>query len=176
MSTGAQAYAAAIRAVAEAEGALDAVGTELGAIAQAVSTDAALQRTLSDRQVPLDRRLRVLDGGVMATAHPATRAAVAMLIAAERIGLVDEVATAVAEQAAAERDRSLAEVRVATALTEAQTAALRAALERTVGTSLDLRVVVDPSVVGGVRARIGDTVIDGSVARRIAQLRTHVGS
>jgi F-type H+-transporting ATPase subunit delta len=175
MST-AQAYATAVRAVAEAEGALDAVGTELGAIAQAVAGDAELQRVLSDRQLPLGRRLRLLEVGVFATAHPATRAAVAMLVGAERIGLVDEVATALAEQAASERDRSLAEVRVATPLTEAQVAALRTALERKVGTTLELRVVVDPSVVGGVRARIGDTVIDGSVARRIAQLRTRIGS
>ncbi len=175
MST-AQAYATAVRAVAEAEGALDAVGTELGAIAQAVAADAELQRVLSDRQLPLERRLRLLEVGVFATAHPATRAAVAMLVGAERIGLVDEVATALAEQAASERDRSLAEVRVATPLTEAQVAALRTALERKVGTTLELRVVVDPSVVGGVRARIGDTVIDGSVARRIAQLRTRIGS
>ena len=175
MST-AQAYATAVRAVAEAEGALDAVGTELGAIAQAVAGDAELQRVLSDRQLPLERRLRVLEAGVFATAHPATRAALAMLVGAERIGLVDEVATALAEQAAAERDRSLAEVRVATPLTTAQADALKAALERKVGTPLELRVVVDPSVVGGVRARIGDTVIDGSVARRIAQLRTRIGS
>jgi F-type H+-transporting ATPase subunit delta len=175
MST-AQAYATAVRAVAEAEDALEAVGTELGAIAQAVASDAELQRALSERQVPLERRLRLLDAGVFATAHPATRAAVAMLVGAERIGLVDEVATALAEQAASERDRSLAEVRVATALSEAQVTALRAALEQKVGTALELRVVVDPSVVGGVRARIGDTVIDGSVARRIAQLRTRIGS
>lgn len=175
MST-AQAYATAVRAVAEAEGALDAVGTELGAIAEAVSGDAELQRVLSDRQLPLERRLRLLDAGVFATAHPATRSAVAMLVGAERVGLIDEVATALAEQAAAERDRSLAEVRVATPLSDAQLAALRTALERKVGTPLELRVVVDPSVVGGVRARIGDTVIDGSVARRIAQLRTRIGS
>jgi F-type H+-transporting ATPase subunit delta len=37
-----------------------------------------------------------------------------------------------------------------------------------------MRVTVDPSVVGGVRARVGDTVIDGSVARRLSQLRTRI--
>jgi hypothetical protein len=43
------------------------------------------------------------------------------------------------------------------------------------GTKLDLKVVVDDSVVGGVRARIGDTVIDGSVLRRLTELRARVG-
>ena len=48
---------------------------------------------------------------------------------------------------------------------------LREALERATGKRLDLRVVVDPTVVGGVRAQVGDTVIDGSVRRRLDQLK-----
>ena len=59
-------------------------------------------------------------------------------------------------------------------LTDAQTTALQAALERATGAELTMRVVVDPSVIGGVRARIGATVIDGSVARRLSQLRTRI--
>jgi F-type H+-transporting ATPase subunit delta len=37
-------------------------------------------------------------------------------------------------------------------------------------------VFVDPDVVGGVRARIGDTVIDGSLARRLQDVRTRIGA
>jgi F-type H+-transporting ATPase subunit delta len=70
--------------------------------------------------------------------------------------------------------RTYAEVQVAQPLTESQTTALQAALERATGAELTMRVTVDPSVVGGVRARVGDTVIDGSVARRLSQLRTRI--
>jgi F-type H+-transporting ATPase subunit delta len=44
-------------------------------------------------------------------------------------------------------------------------------LSRATGKDLELKVIVDPSVIGGVVARVGDVVIDGSVARRLAMLR-----
>jgi F-type H+-transporting ATPase subunit delta len=175
MSTGtAQAYAEAIHAIATAEGALDVVEAELSSIAEVVAGDPAVVQRLSDRQLPVEQRLKVLDGGVLATAHPATRAALAMLIGAERIGHLRDVASALSERSAADVGRAYAEVQVAHPLTDAQTAALQAALERATGSELAMRVTVDPSVVGGVRARIGDTVIDGSLARRLSQLRTRI--
>ncbi len=175
MSSGtAQAYAEAIHAFAVAEDALDVVETELTSIAEVVTGDAKALARLSDRQLPVEQRLRILDGGVLATAHPATRAALAMLIAAERIGHVRDVATALAERSATDVGRTYAEVQVAQPLTETQTKALQSALEAETGAKLTMHVVVDPTVVGGVRARVGDTVIDGSVARRLSQLRTRI--
>ena len=175
MSTGtAQAYAEAVHAIASAEGALEIVESELASIAGAVAADPTVVQRLSDRQLPVEQRLRMLDGGVLATAHPATRAALAMLIAAERVGHLRDVATALSELSAASVGRTYAEVQVAQPLTDAQLTALQAALERATGAELTMRVTVDPSVVGGVRARVGDTVIDGSVARRLSQLRTRI--
>ena len=175
MSTGTvEAYAQAVHVIAAAEGALDVVETELASIAEVVASDPTVVQRLSDRQLPVEQRMRLLDGGVLATAHPATRAALAMLIGAERIGHLRDVATALSERSAAEVGRTYAEVQVAQPLTETQATALQAALERATGAELTMRVVVDPSVVGGVRARIGDTVIDGSVARRLSQLRTRI--
>jgi F-type H+-transporting ATPase subunit delta len=177
MSTGAgNAYAASIHTMAVSEGVLDVVESELAAVARAVSSDRDLQRQLSDRQLPVANRLRMLEVGAFAAAHPVTKAALALLIGAERIGHLDEVSTALAEQSAADRDLTFAEVQVAKPMSESQTAALQAALEAATGNRLTMRVVIDPSIIGGVRARIGDTVIDGSIARRIAQLRTRIGA
>jgi F-type H+-transporting ATPase subunit delta len=175
MSTGtAHAYAEAIHSIAVAEGALDVVESELASIADVVAADPTVVKRLSDRQLPIEQRIRLIDGGVLATAHPATRAAIAMLIGAERIGHLRDVATALSERSATDAGRTYAEVQVAHALNKKQTAALKAALERATGNELTMRVVVDPSIVGGVRARIGDTVIDGSIARRLTQLRTRI--
>jgi F-type H+-transporting ATPase subunit delta len=175
MSTGtAQAYATAVHAIAAAEGALEVVESELASVADALAADASLGQRLGDRQLPIEQRLRLLDAGVLATAHPATRAALAMLIAAERVGHLGEVATALSERSATDAGSTFAEVHVAQALSEAQEQALKAALEKATGHALTMRVIVDPSVIGGVRARIGDTVIDGSVARRLSQLRTRI--
>jgi F-type H+-transporting ATPase subunit delta len=79
-----------------------------------------------------------------------------------------------AEAAASARDRELAEVYVAVELDETTREQLQQALERATGKSLEVKVFVDPSVVGGVRARIGDTVIDGSIAKRLDDVRTRI--
>lgn len=169
------AYARAVIALAEGEDALDAVGNELRSIAEAVEGNDELRQHLTDIQLPVGQRLKFIESDVLQAAHPATRSALAMLIAAERAGELGAIADTVATQAAASRDREVAEVYVAEALDEPRQRALVEALERATGKRLDVQMRVDPSVVGGVRAKIGDTVIDGTVARRLQELRTRVG-
>ena len=76
-----------------------------------------------------------------------------------------------AELAAQERGRRVAEVRSAVELDESERLRLSAALQRTAGHPVEVRVQVDPSVIGGMTVAIGDTVIDGSVRHRLDQLR-----
>lgn len=168
-----RAYARAALAVAEAEGAQELVERELDAVARALDSSEELRATLTDAQVPLGRRLAVVDGELLADASPATRSALAMLLAAERLGELSGVVAAMRELA--DSSRIVAEVAVAMPLDDARRTALTAALERATGRELDVRFVVDPEVVGGVRATVGDTVLDGSVLRRISDLRTRVG-
>ena len=66
----------------------------------------------------------------------------------------------------------MAEVRSAVALTDDQRERLAAALANATGKQVELKVVVDPSVLGGLVATVGDTVIDGSVRTRLDQLKT----
>ena len=75
------------------------------------------------------------------------------------------------ELTAASGDRHVAEVRSAVALTDDQKARLAASLKAATGKDVDIVVIVDPSVLGGIVTQIGDTVIDGSVRHRLAQLR-----
>jgi F-type H+-transporting ATPase subunit delta len=63
------------------------------------------------------------------------------------------------------------EVRTAIPLDDEQRRRLTEALERATGKKIELKVIVDPSVVGGIVARVGDTVIDGSIRHRLEQLR-----
>jgi F-type H+-transporting ATPase subunit delta len=65
-------------------------------------------------------------------------------------------------------------VRVAVPLTEDQQHRLAAALTNATGKQINMKVVVDPSVLGGVVATIGDTVIDGTVRTRIDQLKSRL--
>src|SRR5439155_9121258 len=76
---------------------------------------------------------------------------------------------ALAEGAAARRDRVVVEARTAVELDDERKEKLAGALSRLAGKRVDLEVVVDPEVVGGVRARMGDEIIDGTVRRRLEQ-------
>lgn len=168
-------YAEAVVALATAEDALDAVESELLTVARAVDANEDLRRQLTDIHLPVGRRLTFVESEVLTAAHPATRAALATIIAADRVRDLTAIAEKVTERAAALRDEELAEVYVAVPIDDQRKRALKEALERATGRKLELKVYVDESVVGGVRAKIGDTVIDGSLANRLSDLRTRVG-
>jgi F-type H+-transporting ATPase subunit delta len=74
-------------------------------------------------------------------------------------------------QAAASRSKAVAEIRSAISLEPATLDRLASALSRATGKELEVKAIVDPNVIGGIVARIGDTVIDGTVARSLASLR-----
>ncbi len=170
-----QSYARAVVELATAEGALETLEDELLVVARAVDGHEELRQRLTDIHLPVAQRLAFVESQALEAAHPATRAALAMLIAANRVGDLTAIAEQVAETAAASREEEIAEVYVAVPLDDAQQRSLKEALERATGKRLDVKVHVDESVLGGVRAKIGDTVIDGSLARRIEQMRTRVG-
>ena len=73
-----------------------------------------------------------------------------------------------------ERRRAVAEVRSAVPLTADQVERLRDALNRATNKEVEIKVVVDPSVLGGVVARVGDVVIDGSVRHRLEQMKEQI--
>jgi F-type H+-transporting ATPase subunit delta len=66
----------------------------------------------------------------------------------------------------------IAEIRSAIQLDDATVQRLSQALAKAVGRQVEVRTVVDPSVLGGIVARVGDTVIDGSVRNKLESLRT----
>lgn len=167
-------YVDAIVAMAHAEDALDAVEDELLRVSRALQEHTDLHEAITDTQLPLGRRLEVIDE-VLEAAHPMTRTAMTLLISSGRVRQVEDIAHEVAERAAEERERELAEVYVAVPLDQERRDRLREALEEVTGKQLELKVYVDESVVGGVRAHIGDTIIDGTIARRFEDIRSRLG-
>ena len=70
--------------------------------------------------------------------------------------------------------REVAEVRTAVALSEDQTKRLTEALTKATGSQINLTVIIDPSVVGGIVATVGDKVIDGSIRNSLDQLKSRL--
>ena len=75
------------------------------------------------------------------------------------------------DRVAAESNRRLAEVRTAVDLDDDRRSQLAEALSRVAGRPVDVRVTVDPAVLGGFVATIGDTVVDGSTRHRLELLK-----
>ncbi len=81
-----------------------------------------------------------------------------------------------ADIAAERRQRLIALVRTAVALTEAQRGRLAEALAAAYGHQVHLNVVIDPSVIGGMSIQIGDELIDGTAATRLAAVRRRLAA
>jgi len=174
MSDRTDSYAIAVAAVAGAEGALDSVADELHQFARALESNDDLRTTLADRSIPAARRLGVVADVLGGRAHPITANLVSMIVGADRAGELVAIADAVVSQTASSRGQQVAEVRTAIALTDDQVVRLTEALAAAVGGPVDVKVTVDPSVLGGVVAQIGDTIIDGSVKTRLDKLKERV--
>jgi F-type H+-transporting ATPase subunit delta len=167
-------YAQGLLAMAEAEGVTDRVTDELYRFGRALGGNTDLREALGDRQLPVERRLGVVDELLGAKAHSQTVAAVAHVIQSGQGRLLVDIIDAFNRAAAARRDRAVAEVRTAVELTEDQRARLREALAKATGRDVELQVVIDEDVVGGVLATIGDTVIDGTVSRQLSRMRSRL--
>ncbi|WP_419840819.1 ATP synthase F1 subunit delta [Candidatus Poriferisodalis sp.] len=171
MSERTEGYAGAVVAIAQAEDQLDRVTDELSAVGRAAAANEDLRRVLADRSVPASRRIGIVEDLLAAQASPVTLNVVALLVGAGRGGDIDAVAAEALELAAASRGGALAEVRSAVALTDEQIARVSEALSQASGRNVTVHVVVDPEIIGGLSAQIGDTVFDGSVRTRLDQMK-----
>lgn len=165
------AYAEALFAVARAEGPLAEVEDELFRVAQVIRGNDELRDTLADPHIPVATRQQVIVDLLGGKAQPATVSLVSLVVANGRVrdlpAIVDELVT----RTAAETGKAVAEVRSAIALTDDQRTRLATALGQATGKQVEVKVIVDPSIQGGLVAQIGDTVIDGSIRRRLDQMK-----
>ena len=164
-------YAEALVSVVQAEGDLAAAEDELFAVAQALASSDELRETLADRRIPAARRQQIVEDLLGAQAAEVTTALVSMVVGAGRGSDIVRIIEAAIERSAGLRNKAVAEVRSAVALSDDQERRLAESLQRATGKDVTVKVIVDETVMGGIVTRIGDEVIDGSVRTRINQLR-----
>lgn len=156
---------------AEARGELDRVEEEIFLFARAVEANPELQMALTNPAATSEAKSALVADLVSARAAEGSAQLLSHVAANLRGRRADVALRQLSEIAAAKRDRIVAEVRVAIALTPDQSQRLAAVLGRLAGRNVSLNVVVDPSVIGGVSVRLGDDVIDGSIRTRLDQAR-----
>jgi F-type H+-transporting ATPase subunit delta len=167
-------YARALFEVARAEGTLDEVEDELFRFARSYESSDALRNALTDENIPAEKRQAIIEDLLGGKTTTTTIQLVSMVVGSGRSRDIPAIVDSLVARASSAKQLDVAEVRTAVALTDDQQARLKAALENATGKSINLKTVVDPSVVGGVVATIGDTVIDDTVRTRIEQLKTRL--
>ncbi len=166
------AYATALFGVARSEGNLAEVEDELFRFARLLDANDELRTTLTNPALEVSRRQQIVEDLLGGKAHPITTSLVSMVVGTGRSRELTPIIDELVKLSASEGNKELAEVRSAVELTDDQKTRLAAALGQATGKQVELKVIIDPSVLGGLVAQVGDTVIDGSVRSRLAQLKT----
>ncbi len=164
----------ALLAGAEREGHIDRVEDELFRFERIIAADTGLRDTLSSRNTDAEGKAGLVRTLLDGKATPETIRLAEQAVRVPRGRRLDRVMEAYLALAARRRDELTALVTVAVPLSEQQQARLSSALERHYDKSVTLHVVLDESVMGGVRVQVGDEVVDGTVLRRLDQARRHV--
>ncbi|MEN9506169.1 MAG: synthase subunit delta [Actinomycetota bacterium] len=167
-------YARALFEIARAEGTLDEVEDELFRFARSFESSDALRQALTDEQIPAAKRQAIVEDLLGGKATATTTQLVSMVVGSGRGRELPAIVDRLVARASSSKQLELAEVRSAVELSDDQKMRLAAALANATGKQVNLKVVVDPSVLGGLVATIGDTVIDGSVRTRIDQLKARL--
>jgi F-type H+-transporting ATPase subunit delta len=162
--------------VAERSGRLDAVEDELFRFARTIAADDRLSATLNDPAMPDAAKADLVADLLRGRADDETVRLVSHVVAHPRGRRAEQAVNELVELAATRREELVAEVIVADGITEDQQQRLAAALGRIYGRTVTLQVAVDPTVSGGVVVRMGDEVIDGSLAHRLAEARRRLGA
>jgi F-type H+-transporting ATPase subunit delta len=167
-------YARALFEVARAEGTLDEVEDELFRFARTYESSDTLRDALTDEMVPAAKRQAVVEDLLGGKATPTTVQLISMVVGSGRGRELPAIIDKLVQRASNSKNLEVAEVRSAVPLTDDQQDRLKAALTNATGKQVNLKVIVDPSVLGGIVATVGDTVIDGSVRTRVDQLKSRL--
>ena len=166
-----QGYARAILAVASAESNGAQIEDEIYRFSQVLQSSEELKSTLSDASIPSARRQQIVEDLLDGQAPQTTVALVSMIVAAGLGSDIKAIADRVIGLGAESRDKAVAEVYSVVDLSSDQQQRLAAALKSATGKDVEMKIIIDESVMGGLLVQIEDEVIDGTVRTRLKQLR-----
>ena len=166
-----QGYAQAILAVASAESNGAQIEDEIYRFSQVLQSSDELKSTLSDASIPSERRQQIVEDLLDGQATQTTVALVSMIVAAGMGSDIKAIADRVVGLGAESRDKAVAEVYSVVDLSSDQQQRLAAALKSATGKDVEMKIIIDESVMGGLLVQIEDEVIDGTVRTRLKQLR-----
>ncbi len=169
--TVARRYAAAYFQAQRTAGTLDDASKDLDTVAEALVAAPRLAEVAAHPLIDEKRKKAAFAATFAGSIRPATQAFLDLLVDRRRIALLGEIKAEFDTMLRKERRIAAAIAVSAVPLTDSQKAGLEKALETRTGLDIELATEVDPTLMGGILVRIGDTVIDSTVKGRIDRLR-----
>ena len=178
MSAGslARRYAKALMSIGVDEGSYAQMGTQLASVSKAIASSPELSDILENPVVSRTDREKVVLAilqrvGASKTVENFCR----LLLERERMQILPDIQRELQAMIDEKSGQVTAEIRSAKALTPAQEIQLKSTLEKLSGKSIRITVKEDPSLLGGVVAKVGDLVYDGSLRTQLSELRRNLG-
>jgi F-type H+-transporting ATPase subunit delta len=152
---------------------VQAVGRELAAFVQLITSNDGLMRALTNPAIPASRKRAVIEQLIARAGRmePALVKLLLLMAERDRLALLPDLAQAFDNRLMDHQNVIRAEVVTAMALPEDRVDAVRQGLVAATGRQVQLSTRIDPAIIGGAVARIGSTVYDGSVARQLERMR-----
>lgn len=163
-------YATALGELAVERGDLDAVERDLRAVAQLLSEQVGFRRVIESENVTIEEKLRIVREAFQGRVSPLSLNFLLLVISKRRedalLDMLDEFF------AFADEKRGVVEVEIASAhpLSDEESQSISDKLAQVTGKKVRLTTREDGDLIGGIVARIGDLVMDGSVRSRLARL------
>ncbi|RIK42651.1 MAG: F0F1 ATP synthase subunit delta [Chloroflexi bacterium] len=163
-------YARAVFDLAQEAGTIEAVQADLTTLANAV-TDRVVGAFLTDPSVHEADKINAVRALFTGPEQQLTRSLAQMLVQRRRIDAAPEILEVYRDLALEARGIAIADVTTAVELSEQERAEVRQRLGSILGKQIELRTNVDPEIIGGLVARVGDQLIDGSVTTQLRAMR-----
>ena len=167
-------YARALLEVAVKEkGNLQEIDEQLTSFVDLFRQNPTLEKVMLNPAVPVPRKRAAMAALTeQAKVSPILSKLLVLLAERDRLVLLPEMLSAYRERLLDHQHVVRAEVTTATPLAADRAQAIEQGLAKVTGRTVKLGTRVDPSIIGGVIARIGDTIYDGSVTRQLAKIKT----
>jgi F-type H+-transporting ATPase subunit delta len=173
-SGAAKRYAQAVFELAKEQGTLDAWESDL-ALLNDLMDDEIVARFFASPSVSPEQKLETVEQ-VLGRSQQEARNLARLLIERQRMNIVRDLYQAFTEMRLEEQGIAIAEVTTAEELGLEGQEIVKQRLEAIVGKQVQLRMRIDPDLIGGVVARVGDVLIDGSVINQLRRLRARLAA
>jgi F-type H+-transporting ATPase subunit delta len=149
----------------------------LNEVQAVLSKDQALYATLKDGSMDFNERVKALEAALPKKGFPIEAKNLLLLLLQDgNLDLLSDVNAALGRVASGQQAPTKAEVTSAVELSDQEKESLRQSLAKQFGADLNFNFYVDPALMGGLRVRVGDRLIDTSIASRLTALRESLAS